>query len=235
MRRGVILLALLMVVVLVASAPMAEAKQKKRKHRHHAPPPPSLPYIQCPTQGDGSTCLGTPGADFLVDEANAFTAIFGRPGSDTYIEQSGDFTSADTLQDTNDASNDYYYLVNKNFNKVPGDALWVLDSGGTADTLDLSATGYRQADCPTSKIDADRDGNQNDLLLDCPGNDDIIVFDYYTTDSIDSFKFADGSVILPKSIAASEGAQAQQQTPRPLITGKHPSGLVDQAKADESS
>jgi hypothetical protein len=222
MKRLVILLALLMAVVLVLSAPMAEAKKKKNKKK------PTTIY--CPTQSNG-ICTGNSAANLLLDQANAFTYILGGEGNDTYVEYSGSSTSADTLRDDSTTSSDYYYIANKGFNKRSGDALYVLDNGGSIDTLDLSPAGYRSWDCPHSRVG-------NNLFIGCTGGDDIVVFNYYTTDSIEYFKFTDGTSTGPASSsasAASNSADSQQQSPTQLPEGEHSSELLNQLKDNASS
>jgi hypothetical protein len=231
MRRLVILLALLMAVVLVLSAPMAEAKKKNKKKK-----PPTT--ISCPTQSNGN-CIDNSAANLLIDQANAFTNILGGEGNDTYVEYSGSSTSADSLADGSRMSSDYYYIANRNFNNRLGDALFVLDNGGTNDILDLSPARYSHFDCTPSKIAADPDRQLNDLFINCPGRDDIIVFNYYTTDSIDSFNFTDGTFPGPKnasvSSASASSAQQQQASSNLPDAGQHSGAVLNQVKEGASS
>ena len=148
--------------------------------------------------------------------------------------RSGGSDSADTLHDSSSTSSDTYRIANRNFVKDSGDALWIIDEGGSNDVLNLSPTGYDSTDCSPSRINADGDATSNDLFIDCPGRDNIIVFDYYTTNSIELFKFADGTFTLPKNTSASSTSQAQEQTSKPSRNGKHSSSGVISRQAEAS-
>jgi hypothetical protein len=224
MRRAVVLLALLGAVLLVYSAPMAQAAINK---------------VRCTTD---PSCTGTNGADRLIDEADSFTKIQGGGGDDTYVERSGSSDSADTLWDNSTTTTDTYYISNDHFNTAAGDALWISDWGGSKDLLDLSPTGYSSSDCDPSPTDARGDGSSNDLYIDCPGRDNIVVFDYYTTNSIEKFKFTDGTFVGPsKSGAAStnsattqEHTTAQKQAPEAPPDMKHSGQVSSQAEKNAS-
>src|SRR4051794_24683463 len=195
-------------VVSMAGLDDADAKRKKNR-RHHPRPVPSFNLIQCSIQG--LNCNGTSGNDFLIDQPKVANNIRGDGGIDGYLEFSGSSLRADTLHDDSTTSSDYYLIANGSFNIVADDALFVIDNGGPSDTLDLSPTGYTDPNCPALRVAFEPDGIQNDLRLNCPGTDNIIVFDYFTTDSIEFFKFADGSFTIPKSSIASAPTQVQQQ------------------------
>lgn len=226
MRRVAILLALLTGVTLVMSAAIAEAATRT--------------VINCATEASSDgTCTGTSDPDKLLDEPYAFTEILGRGGNDLYVEYSGGTDSADTLHDSSSTSSDIYKIANRNFVRTLsffGDALWIIDDGGSDDVLNLKPTGYDSTDCSPSRINADGDASRNDLFIDCPGRDNTIVFDYYTTNSIERFRFADGTFTLPKNTSASNTSQAQEQTSEPSRDGKHSSEVVSQqAEARGSS
>jgi hypothetical protein len=213
MRRAVVLLALLGMVILVYSAPMAEAALNK---------------IRCTSD---PVCSGTNRGDRLIDRADSFTDIRGKGGDDTYVERSGSSNSADTLRDNSDTSDDTYYISGDDFNTHEDDALWIIDSGGNNDSLDLRDTGYSTSDCP----DPERRGD--DLLIDCPGRDNIIIFDYYGDGEIESIRFTNG-VAVPEgssSVANSTTTTQEQPTIQELSDKKHPSGVFDQAKKNASS
>lgn len=216
MRQVVMFLTLLLALALMLSVATAGAA--------------TLNTVNCANKAtsDG-TCTGTNGADKLLDEANAFTDILGRGGNDVYIEYSGDTDSADTLHDSSTTSSDTYKIANRYFVKTYNDALWIIDAGGSNDVLNLYPTGYDSNDCWPYRI------TWNDLFIDCPGRDNIIVFDYYTTNSIERFRFADGTFTLPKGSSAGTPSQAQEQTSEPSRDEKHSSEAVgQQAKANAS-
>lgn len=226
MKRVTILLALLGAVILVYSAPMAEAATTK---------------IRCLAN---PVCTGTNRADRLIDRAGSFTEIRGKGGNDIYVERSGSSNSADTLWDWSYTSTDTYYVSRENFNTAFDDALWVLDWGGRNDLLDLSPTGYSSSDCDPYPTDARGDRSWNDLYIDCPGRDNIIVFDYYTTDSIERFRFTNGTFPGPNqsinSAADSATIQGQtttqeEQAPKELPDKKQSDEVSKQAKKNASS
>jgi hypothetical protein len=219
MRRAVVLLALLGAVMLVYAAPMAEAALNK---------------IRCTTS---SICEGTNRGDRLIDRADSFTEIRGKEGNDTYVERSGEDDSADTLWDWSDESNDTYYISNVGFNTHGNeDGLWILDWGGSKDVLDLSSTGYRRGACPATREDIRDDGSRDDLYMNCPGRDNIIVFDYYSTDSIEKFKYENGTFDEPaQSDSATDSITTQEQAPKEQAPKeppdkKHSSQVSGQAK-----
>jgi hypothetical protein len=207
------MLALLGMVILVYSAPMAEAALNK---------------IRCTTS---SVCEGTKKGDRLIDRANSFTDIRGKGGNDTYEERSGSSNSADTLRDNSDTSNDTYYVSNDRFNTHENDALWIIDSGGNKDHLDLRDTGYSTRDCS----DPSRSGD--DLLIDCPGRDNVRIFNYYGQGKIETIRFTNG-VAEPErssSFANSTTATQEQTTTQELPNEEHSSEGFDQAKENASS
>jgi len=226
MKRAAVLLVLLGAVMLVFAAPMAEAALEK---------------IRCTSNW---LCEGTDRGDRLIDRADSFTEIRGEDGDDTYVERSGSSDSADTLWDRSDDSDDTYYIARDDFNTASNDALWILDWGGNRDLLDLSATGYRDRDCDPERTDARGDGSRNDLYIDCPGRDNIIVFDYYTSRfSIEKFRFANGTFEGPSlSSSAAESATTQeqittqeQQASKKLPDKKQSGEVSDQAEKNASS
>jgi hypothetical protein len=213
MRRPVVLLALLGMVILVYSAPMAEAALNK---------------IRCT---NASVCEGTKKGDRLVDRAGSFTDIRGKGGNDTYEEHSGSSNSADTLRDRSDTSDDTYYIADDGFNTHENDALYIIDSGGDKDRLDLRDTGYSSSDCEDPRR------RDDDLLIDCPGRDNIIIFDYYGDGEIETIRFTNG-VVEPErssSFADSTTATQEQTTTQELPDEKHSSEGFDQAKKNASS
>ena len=185
MKRTMILVALLMAVVLALSAPMAEAKKK----RH-----PALNKVQCPTSTSNNiVCDGTRRNDYLIGgpasrSPNGETDyIYGEEGGDVYKGGGG----GDVLTDNSTTSNDRYLFPSTEFS-LPGPISpgWTLvqDFGGSADVLNLSS--YKSTDFARSQFY----GNLRTLRLDGPGARDIHIYDFFTTNSIDTFKFSDRTV-----------------------------------------
>lgn len=184
-KRMIALLAIAMAVLTVLTAalgaPDAEAKKKHRKK--HRPPVsvPTLNVLQCPTESDGVTCLGTTAGDHLVGRDGALDKIQGGEGDDLYDGKGG----SDGLVDRSKTSNDRYLLPSTEF----GSGVRITDDGGSSDVLDLSA--YRTQDFSFS-----RSPNTSgiDLKMDGPGNRDIVIDFFFTNDTIDAFKFSDGTL-----------------------------------------
>ena len=216
MKRAGILLTLLGIVMLVFSAPMAEAALNK---------------ISCTAAEE---CKGTSKGDLLIDHADTYTKILGKDGNDTYKERSGGSDYADILADYSYTSNDTYLITRENFS--PKGRLWLVDFGGNDDLLDFSPAGYRSSDCDPSPIDARKDGTNNDLLIYCGAEDKVVVFDYYTTNSIEDFKFTDGTFPGPtKSNSVSSSPTTQKQTPAQLPNKTQVGDASDQTDSNASS
>lgn len=184
MKRTMILVTLLMAAVLVLSAPVAEARK-----RHHA-----LHKVQCPNStSDNLTCDGTRGNDYLIggpasrSPYGATDYIYGGEGDDVYKGGNG----ADVLTDDSTKSNDRYLFPSTEFS-LPGPITLgfasIQDFGGSADVLNLSS--YKSTDFALSHFY----GNTRTLHLDGPGARDINVYDFFTTNSIDTFKFSDRTI-----------------------------------------
>jgi Ca2+-binding RTX toxin-like protein len=184
MKRTMILMALLMVTVLVLSAPMVEAKK-----RH-----PDLNKVRCPNStSDNVGCDGTRRNDYLIggpasrSPYGATDYIYGEEGDDVYKGGNG----ADVLTDNSTKSNDRYLFPSTEFS-LPGPIslgfATIQDFGGSADVLNLSS--YKSTDFAWSHFY----GNTRTLHLDGPGARDINVYDFFTTNSIDSFKFSDRTI-----------------------------------------
>jgi hypothetical protein len=71
----------------------------------------------------------------------------------------------------------------KDFNTIGIDTLSVQDNGGRDDILDLSRF-YESTDFTFSE-------SSIHLYMDGPGNNDIIIYNFFTTNSINVFKFSD--------------------------------------------
>jgi hypothetical protein len=216
MKRAGVLLTLLGVVMLVFSAPMAEAALNK---------------IRCT---DAENCKGTNKGDLIIDYADTYTKMLGKDGNDTYRERSGGSDFADIMEDDSFTSNDTYLITQDNFS--PKGRLWILDRGGNDDLLDFSAAGYSSPDCDPSPIDARKDGTDNDLLIYCGAEDKVVVFDYYTTNSIDDFKFTNGTFPGPsKSSSVSSTSTTQEQTAAELPDKTQVGDTSDPADSNASS
>ena len=109
----------------------------------------------------------------------------GGEGNDVYNGGDG----GDSLHDESVKSNDRYLFPSTEFGLVNGSSLTALvqDLGGSADVLDLGS--YKSTDFARVRPN-DGNGSTN-LLLDGPGARDIYVSDFFTTNSIDSFRFSD--------------------------------------------
>jgi len=83
-----------------------------------------------------------------------------------------------------------------------------LDSGGNDDELDLSDTGYDSDEC-TPKQDGD------DLLINCPGRDNIIVYDFFDDGEIETIVF-DDRVINSSFATRTATVQEKTTTQQPL-------------------
>ena len=196
MKRMMILVALLMAAIVVFSGPVAQvldlpeptAEAKKKKKR------PAYNLVRCPNSAyDNYTCNGTARRDRLVGGPasrvpNGETDyIYGREGGDVYNGGGG----GDVLTDNSTTSNDRYLFPSTEFSLVgnisPGWAL-IQDFGGSADVLGLGS--YKSTDFARSRFQ----GNPRTLRLDGPGARDIHIYDFFTTNSIDSFKFSDRTV-----------------------------------------
>ncbi len=190
MKRTMVLVTLLMAAVLVLSAPMAEAKKKKKK-RH---PVPTYNVVQCPTSTSNNfVCDGTPGNDYLIGGPASRSPygetdyIYGEEGVDVYNGGGG----GDVLTDNSTASNDRYVFPSTEFS-LPGPIslgfAMIQDKGGSADVLDLGS--YHSTDFARSRAQY----NIRTLHLEGPGARDISVYDFFTTNSIDSIKFSDRTI-----------------------------------------
>jgi Ca2+-binding RTX toxin-like protein len=177
-RQVITLSALLMALVVLLSAvglDDAEAKKKKKK-KNRRPPAPALVVVQCAQQG--VDCTGTPGNDLLVGTGE-YERINGNEGNDVYDGKGG----CDALDDTSSTSSDYYLVSVEDFCNVGISSLSIQDNGGGSDTLDLSRF-YESTDFEFSEA-------YIHLYMDGPGVNDVSIYDFFTTDSVDVFRFSD--------------------------------------------
>jgi Ca2+-binding RTX toxin-like protein len=181
MKRTMILVAMLG-AVLVLSAPMAEARKK-----HHA-----LHTVHCPNQTyDNYTCKGTAGKDRLVggpadrSPYGAHDQMYGKEGDDVYEGGNG----RDIFTDESATSNDRYVLPSTEFSFDSNSSFpytWIKDWGGNADVLDLSSYRYDNFDR--------RNWLGKDLYLEGDGARDILIDGFFTSNTIETFKFSDRTV-----------------------------------------
>ena len=181
--------ALVMAALLVLGAPMAEAK-KKDHHRH-----PAFNVVQCPTEADDFSCVGTAGNDHLIGRAGTFDVIRGGEGNDLYEGNGGDGVSGrDFLVDESTTSNDTYVFKSPTF----GTGAHVIDCGGGSDIVDLSSTSFRLLDNVTII-------RQNSLTgcAGAPAADDldligpegtVRIIDQYGVGKVETIKFANGTL-----------------------------------------
>jgi hypothetical protein len=143
-----------------------------------------LNVVQCPTGGSSFLCIGTGAGDALIGRDGTYDWIQGREGDDTYDGKGG----CDLLQDTSLTSGDRYLISVKDFCNIGISMLEIQDSGGNKDVLDLGGF-YRSSDFVF-------EDNAPGLYMDGPGLNDIIVDNFFTTDSgaadsVDTFRFSD--------------------------------------------
>jgi hypothetical protein len=178
--RGIVgVLGLVIAALLVLSTLGASEADAKKKKKHHKPPPINI--VQCPTESDGVTCLGTGGRDRLVGRDAESDIIKGKEGGDVYKGKGGN----DVWFDESSTSNDTYLLPATEFSSI-GTALFVSDRGGSSDVLDLSSY---------SSTDFALDDFGDDLIMDGPGKRDVRLDDFFYYEvAIDYYKFSDGTL-----------------------------------------
>ena len=135
--------------------------------------------VQCPTGGSSTECLGTSAGDALIGRDGTYDNIKGVQGDDIYNGKGG----CDALNDASSTSSDYYLVSVEEFCAVGISSLSIQDDGGGKDVLDLSRF-YESSDFAFSEayIHLDMDG---------PGVNNITIYNFFTTDSINVFKFSD--------------------------------------------
>ncbi len=139
----------------------------------------TINVVQCPTGGSSTECVGTSAADALIGRDGTYDNIKGVQGDDTYNGQGG----CDAWNDASPTSSDRYLVSVQDFCNVGISALSIQDDGGGEDILDLSRF-YESSDFVFSEafIHLDMDG---------PGNNNISINNFFTTNSINVFKFSD--------------------------------------------
>ncbi len=139
----------------------------------------TINVVQCPTGGSSTECVGTSAGDALIGRDGTYDNIKGVQGNDTYNGQGG----CDALNDASPTSSDLYLVSVQDFCNVGISFLSIQDDGGGQDILDLSRF-YESSDFAFSEafIHLDMDG---------PGVNNITIYNFFTTNSVDVFKFSD--------------------------------------------
>jgi len=193
-RRVMGLLVLAVAAALVLSAALgADADAKKKKK--------NINVVQCVINSEG-TCFGTDGKDLMVGADSApEEEIFGGEGSDVYQGNGGN----DILSDSSLTSNDIYTGYDPSFTGFGLDE--IIDDGGSADFLDLGS--LRLLD--DVKVITN---NDDDLILDGPGDNDIFIDAHFGQGRIEKIKFANGTITGTQAQGlAREATQEEQAAP----------------------
>jgi hypothetical protein len=170
-RWMVTLSALLMALVVLLSAVGLDHAEAKKRNR--------LNVVQCPTGGSSYECVGTSAKDRLIGRDDTYDNIQGAEGNDTYDGKG----SCDSWRDGSLTSNDRYLVSVKDFCNVGISTLSIEDNGGSKDLLDLSNF-YKSTDFGYFE-------GYKILHMDGPGVNDVVIYNFFTTDSVDYFKFKD--------------------------------------------
>jgi hypothetical protein len=166
-RRIAILSALMMSLAILLSAVGPDDAEAQKK-------------VQCPTGGTSTDeCDGTSASDYLIGRDSTYDRIRGGEGNDTYDGKGG----CDAWDDASLTSSDKYKVSVEDFCNVGISSLSIQDNGGSKDILDLSRF-YKSTDFRFSEA-------YIHLNMDGPGVNDISIYNFFTTDSIDVFKFKD--------------------------------------------
>jgi hypothetical protein len=171
-RRAIVLSALLMALVIsLSSVGLDDAEAKKGKQ---------LNLVRCPAGGSSTDeCVGTNAGDRLVGRDGTYDNIKGGDGNDAYDGKGG----CDALDDASSTSNDKYVISVKELCNVGISSLSIQDNGGSKDILDLSRF-YKSTDFEFSEA-------YIHLNMDGPGVNDVSIYNFFTTDSVDYFRFSD--------------------------------------------
>jgi hypothetical protein len=170
-RRRAILSALLMALLISLSAVgLEDAEAQKRTQ---------LNVVQCPTGGSDTQCVGTKASDRLIGRDGMYDNIQDRAGNDTYNGKGG----CDALRDASSKSSDRYLVSVKDFCNNGISFLSIQDDGGSKDILDLSRF-YKSTDFEFSEA-------YIHLNMDGPGVNDVSIYNFFTTNSVDVFRFSD--------------------------------------------
>lgn len=171
---GLLVLALAALLALSAALGAPEAKAKKKK---------KINTVTCNTTD--TFCSGTDGRDRLVG-TNIRDTMLGEGGADIYRGNGGN----DSLLDFSPTSSDTYTGYAANPTGFGSDS--INDGGGGSDFLDL---GSLKALDDVALIRRDVSGtDEDDLLLDGPGENDVSVTDHFGQGRIEKIQFANATV-----------------------------------------
>jgi hypothetical protein len=195
-RRTIGLLALAIAALLVLAAPLgvpeADAKKKKKK----------INVVQCqPNSETGNDCFGTQGRDRMVG-TDSGENIFGQGGNDVYQANGG----KDNMFDTSLTSSDTYTGYSASFTFFSDR---IKDDGGSSDFLDLGSLRALD-DIALVRID-DPDPNPDNLFLDGPGFNDILIVDHFGQGRIEKIKFANGTITGAQAQSLAREATTEEQ------------------------
>ena len=171
------ILAMLLAMLLTLSVVnVSDADAAKRKRLH---------LVTCPNvAGSIGECVGTSSRDKMVGRDFQFDRIDGREGNDLYDGKGGN----DVCENSSTTSSDTYRISVKEFSGTSG--VGIRDRGGNKDTIDLR-TVYKAFEFDFSTADRDFDGQADELVMDGPGTNNIVVLDFLTENTIDFYKFKD--------------------------------------------
>ena len=173
---ALLVLAMMALLLALSTLDISDAEARKRHHR--------INTVLCPNQPGTANCVGTDSREKLIGRNFAFDRIEGKEGNDIYDGKSG----SDIWEDSSATSTDLYLVSVKEFSSSSG--LGIRDRGGSQDTLDLSRF-YKSFEFDFSMDDRDFDGIVDDLVLDGPGVNNVVVLDFGNSNSVDHYKFAD--------------------------------------------
>lgn len=170
--------------------PEAEAKKKKK-----------INVVTCNTTD--TFCSGTDGRDRMVG-TDIGDAMLGEGGNDVYQGNGGN----DVLFDLSPTSSDAYTGYATSFTGFGIDS--INDGGGGSDFLDLGS--LKMLD-DVALVRRDVSGSDDDdLLLDGPGGNDISITDHFGQGRIEKIKFANGTLTGTQVENLAREATPEEQT-----------------------
>lgn len=169
-RRAILSTLLMALLISLSAVGLDDAEAQERTQ---------LNVVQCPTGGSDTQCDGTRTSDRLIGRDGTYDNIQDRAGNDTYNGKGG----CDSLRDASSKSSDRYVVSVKDFCNVGISTLSIQDDGGSKDILDLSRF-YKSTDFEFSEA-------YIHLNMDGPGVNDVSIYNFFTTNSVDVFRFSD--------------------------------------------
>jgi hypothetical protein len=191
-RKMASLLVLAIAVLMMLSAALgAEADAKKKK---------KINVVTCNTTD--TFCSGTDRKDRLVG-TNIRDTMLGEGGNDVYQGNGGN----DVLFDLSPTSSDTYTGYAADFAGFGTDS--INDNGGGSDFLDLGS--LRMLD-DVALVRRDVSGtDDDDLLLDGPGGNDISIADHFGQGRIEKIRFANATVTGTQAQSLAREATEEEQ------------------------